>query len=150
MRIAFLPAMIALAVLGCASDKADTPSEQPQGGSAVNQHVSASQVGGEEAGAETGDAAGENAVDPAIREYVYPGAHLDGSFSMPNSVSIAYKSGAGFAEVVEFYRTKPLKPVEITDSHAYFASNIPEGAFTVTVSPGSDFTQIILKLDRKP
>jgi hypothetical protein len=148
MRTICLLAILALIALGCAKNESDVPSERQQSEAASGErdHAGQPEVRGSETSA--GDPTSDSGVDPAFREYEYPGAELDGMMPMGNAVSVAYRTGDGLATVVEHYQ-QSLDTVEITDSHAYFSKDTPDGALTVTLTPVGDLTQIILRMDKK-
>jgi hypothetical protein len=134
---------------GCATNEAEAPSEAQEGTAEGGGKTPAAQMEADEPDAAAGDPSGESSLDPALAEYEYPGAKFDGEFSMGNTKSVSYMSDDAFDRVVEFYKNKPLKTVEIADTRAYFSKDLPGGSFTVTINPLGEGTQIILREDKK-
>ena len=88
-------------------------------------------------------------IDPVFKDYEYPDAEFDGTFSMGNTVSVSYFSQDDFSEVVKFYNQKFLGTGIQSGTSRNFSKKNPDGSYiSATISPVSDKTQIILKLEK--
>ena len=97
----------------------------------------------------TGKAAGASSVDPAFKDYEYPDADFDGTFSMGNTVSVSYFSQDDFSKVVEFYNQKFSGAAIQSGTTTHFAKTNPDGSYlSATITQVGDKTQIILKLEK--
>lgn len=97
----------------------------------------------------TGGPAGANNVDPVFKDYEYPGADFDGTFSMGNTVSVSYFSQDDFSKVVEFYNQKfPGTAIQSGTTKNFSKKNQDGSHLSATISPVGDKIQIILKLEK--
>ena len=97
----------------------------------------------------TGVPAGTSRVDPAFKDYEYPDADFDGTFSMGNTVSVSYFSQDDFSKVVEFYNQKFPGTAIQSGTTTNFSKTNPDGSYlAATITQVGDKTQIILRLDR--
>jgi hypothetical protein len=97
----------------------------------------------------TSGPAGAHNIDPAFKDYEYPAAVFDGTFSMGNIVSVSYFSQDDFAKVVEFYKQKFPGTAIQSGTITNFSKQNPDGShLSATISPVGDKTQIILKLEK--
>jgi hypothetical protein len=97
----------------------------------------------------TGGPAGANNIDPVFKDYEYPSAAFDGTFSMGNIVSVSYFSQDDFSKVVEFYDQKfPGTSIQSGTTKIFSKKNQDGSHLSATISPVGDKTQIILKLEK--
>ena len=150
MRTFFIIAVITLMALGCDKKEDEGTSELPQSKVANEQQAVAAQESERTLETKTDETAKKSTVDPAFKDYEYPTATFESTFSMGNTVSNIYKSPDDFAKVVEFYKQKfPDAPPQ-SGTTVYFGKTNADGSgFTVTLTRVNNNTQIILRLDKK-
>jgi len=149
MRILWICCIATLVVLGCKKSDTEVNSKSPEE-KATSEVVS--QVAPEEkkmAKERTGGPPGASNIEPEFKEYVYPAAEFDGTFSMGNIVSVSYFSQDDFSKVVDFYHHKLPGTAIQSGTTANFSKQNPDGShMSATISQVGDKTQIILKLER--
>ena len=150
MRKLWIFSIAALMVLGCTKSDTGATSKLSEG---KTKSEVVSQVDPKEqkmAEDRTGGPAGASNIDPAFKDYEYPAADFDGTFSMGNIVSVSYFSQDDFAKVVEFYNQKFPGTAIQSGTTTHFAKNNPDGShISATISQVGDKIQIILKLEGK-
>jgi len=147
MRLIAIIALAALITLGCGKNDADTRS-QPEGAGAGDLNSGPATDGG--TASKPDNSAGAADVDPALKDYVYPGSQSGGTFSMGNTVSHQFTTNDDFATVVDFYRQKFPDANPPVGTSAYFGKQAPDGGgLTVTLTKTDNGTQIILRLEKK-
>ena len=136
--------------LGCTKSDTEVNSKSPEG---KTKSEVVSQVDPKEkkmAEDRTGGPAGASNIDPVFKDYEYPAADFDGTFSTGNTVSVSYFSQDDFSKVVEFYNQKFAGSSIQSGTITHFSKTNPDGSsLTATISLVDDKTQIILKLERE-
>ena len=147
MRTFFIIAVITLMALGCDKKDDEGTSKLPE---SEGRKAGAAQELKGTPETNTDDSTKKSTVDPAFKDYEYPTATFESTFSMGNTVSNIYKSPDDFAKVVEFYKQKfPDAPPQ-SGTTVYFGKINADGSgFTVTLTQVNNNTQIILRLDKK-
>ena len=139
-----------LMVLGCNKSETDVDSNLSKDktkSEVVSQVDSAEKKMAEE---RTDGPAGSSSVDPVFKDYEYPDAEFDGTFSMGNIITASYFSKDDFSKVVEFYDQKFPGSAIQSGSTQNFSKQNPDGShMSATISQLDDKTQIILKLEKK-
>ena len=129
MRKLWILSIVTLMTLGCSRSDTEVNSNLPEGG--------------------TVRPAGASNIDPAFKDYEYPAADFDGTFSMGNMVSVSYFSQDDFSKVVAFYNQKFPGTAIQSGTVTNFSKTNPDGNHMgATISQVGDKTQIILKLER--
>ena len=150
MRKLWIFSIATLMVLGCNKSDTEVNSKLPEG---ETKSEVVSQVDPKEkkmAEDRTGGPAGVSNIDPVFKDYEYPGADFDGTFSMENTVSVSYFSQDDFSKVVEFYNQKFPGTAIQSGTTTNFSKKNPDGSrLAATISQVGDKTQIILRLERK-
>lgn len=150
MRKFWIFCIATLMVLGCNKRDTEVNSKLPED---KTKSEVVSQVDPEEkkmAEERTGRPAGASNIDPVLKDYEYPAAHFDGTFSMGNIVSVSYFSQDDFSKVVDFYNHKLPGTAIQSGTTTNFSKNSPDGShISATISQVGDKTQIILKLERR-
>ena len=150
MRKLWIFSIAALMVLGCTKSDTEATSKLPEG---KTKSEVVSQVDPKEqkmAEDRTGGPAGASNIDPVFKDYEYPAADFDGTFSMGNTVSVSYFSQDDFSKVVEFYGQKFPGTAIQSGTTTNFSKKNPDGSHLgANISPVGDKTQIILKLERQ-
>ncbi|MFC1452581.1 hypothetical protein ACFLSJ_04465 [Verrucomicrobiota bacterium] len=150
MRVFWIIAATALLVLGC-SDKGAQTADKTESGQIKGADVVRPQMKDREVEAKQGGPAGDNEVDPALKDYVYPGSELGGRFAMGNMLSLQYTSQDEFTKVVDHYKEKFPDTNVGPGTSVYFGKQNPDGSdLTVTLTKLDSGTQIILKLSTTP
>jgi len=150
MRMFWTITAMALLVLGC-SEKGAQTTHKTETDRIKRQAVVRSEMKNREVETKPGGPAGKNEVDPALKDYVYPGSELGGRFAMGNMVSVQYTSQDEFSHVVNHYKSKFPDTNIGPGTSVYFGKQNPDGSdLTVTLTKLDNGTQIILKLSKKP
>ena len=137
-------------VLGCTKSDKEVTSKLPEG---KTKSEVVSRVGPKEkkmAEDRAGGSAGASNIDQVFKDYEYPAADFDGTFSSGNIVSISYFSRDDFLTVVEFYHQKFPGTAIKSGTTTHFSQETQDGSsMSATISQVGDKTQIILKLEGK-
>ena len=143
MKRLWMLSLAALMVLGYTESGAEVHSTLPE---SQTKSEAVSQAGPKETRMAENRA---GSTDPVFRDYEYPGADFDGTFSMGNIVSASYFSQDPLSKVIEFYNQKfPGTAIQAGTATNFSKSN-PDGShLSATISQVGEKTQIILKLER--
>ena len=138
----------ALLVLGCSQEDAQT-TQKTESDQIKGQDVARPVKKDKEVEAKTDGPVAKSEVDPAMKDYVYPGSELTEQFSMGNMLSVLYMSQDQFDRVVDHYKKKFPDTNIGSGTSVYFGKKNPDGRnLTVTLSKRENGTQIILKLSK--
>ena len=148
IRMFWMITATALLVLGCSEEGAQTThkteSDQIKGQDVIRPVIKDKDVETQPEGP-----AVKSEVDPALKDYVYPGSELTEQFSMGNMLSVLYMSQDQFDSVVDHYKKKFPDTNIGSGTSVYFGKQNPDGKnLTVTLSKLDNGTQIILKLSK--
>lgn len=150
MRMFLMIAAMVLLALGCSKKGAQTTPET-ESDQIKGQDVVRPVVEDREVATKPGGPAEEGEVDPALKDYVYPGSELGGRFSMGNMLSVQYTSQDEFVDIVTHYKKKFPDTNVGSGTSVYFGKQSPDGSdLTVTLTKLDNGTQIILKLSKNP
>ncbi len=149
MRKLWICSIAALMVFGCAKSEKEVNSKLPEGktkSEAVSQTDPKEKKMAEDM---TDGSADAGNVDPVFKEYEYPAADFDGTFSSGSIVTVSYFSQDAFSKVVEFYNQKFPGAALKLGTTTNFSKQDPDGShLSATITQVGDKTQIILKLER--
>ncbi len=150
MRKLWIFSIAALLILGCTKSDTEEDSKLPED-KTKNEVVS--QVDSKEknmAEDRTGGTPGASNIDPVFKDYEYPAADFDGTFSTGNSVSVSYFSQDDISTVLEFYDQKfPGTAIQSGTATNFSKMNRDGSSLAATISQVGDKTQIILSLNKK-
>ncbi len=150
MRTLWIFSIAALMVLGCTRSDTEVNSKLPEGrtGSDVVSEVAPQEK--KMAEDRTGRPAGAGNIDPAFKDYEYPAADFDGTFSSGGMVTAAYFSQDDVSKVAEFYHQKfPGSALQLGITTNYSKQD-PDGShLSATITKVGNKTQIILKIERE-
>ena len=149
MRKLWIFSIAALMVLGCTRSDTEVNSKLPEGKTKSEVVSQVDPIKKNMAEDRTGRPAGASNIDPAFKDYEYPAADFDGTFSTGDTVSVSYFSQDDFSKVVEFYNQKFPGTAIQSGTTTHFSKENPDGShLSATISPVGDKTQIILKLEK--
>ncbi len=150
MRKLWIFCIATLVVLGCSKSETEVNSKSPEDKTKSEVVSQADTKEKKIAEDRTGGSAGTSNIDPVFKDYEYPAADFDGTFSMGNIVTVSYFSQDDFSKVVDFYNHKLPSTAIQSGTTKNFSKNNPDGShMSATISQVGDKTQIILKLERK-
>lgn len=150
MRKLWILSITVLVILGCSRSDTDANSKLSEGKTRSEVVLQADPKEKVIAEDKTGGPAGASNIDPAFRDYEYPAADFDGTFSTGDTVSVSYFSQDDLSKVIEFYDQKfPDTAIQMGTTTSFSKENPDGSRLAATISQVGDKAQIILRLDRK-
>jgi len=150
MRKLWIFSVAALIALGCSKSDTEVDSKLPEGKTKSEVVSQVDLIEKNITEDRTGRLAGASNIDPVFKDYEYPAADFDGTFSSGDTVSVSYFSQDDFSKVVDFYNQKFPGTAIQSGTITNFSKENPDGSnLAATISQVGDKTQIILRLARK-